>query len=357
MAISFRFLKCPAVVIGRGGAEPRDQRRHRENHGIAVNVSIRSVDDMSWANGAALALACAASACSLIAGVLSTNSVARQREVFWQWLTSKGAIVERLRISPSNVRSPYLIPHHHVWQQICDSNGVFLHPTSNQSWALRVMGEKISNTVASFPCDIVLTIETPFADPLIGRDLYEMYEEFNLSPAVVLALYILIHKKLKERSQWNEWIQMLPLRIQTPLTYPLSKLQELKGTSLMMAAEQMKDDMFACWENIERSLGSLFLKLGEVHDVRCHVYEKTCDRYIATMESEFDRFYVGDCGGLVKGNGDSACGGWRNGPVSWYHSRTGFLQSLFRSKLHVGISLFSGFLAQRAWMQLAGCLA
>ena len=149
---------------------------------------------------------------------------------------------------------------------MCDSNGVFLHPTSNHAWKLRVMGEKISNTVASFPSDIVLTIETPFADPLIGRDLYEIYEEFDLSPAVVLALYILIHKKLKERSQWNDWIQMLPLRIQTPLTYPHSKLQELNGTSLMMAAEQIRNDMFACWEQIERSLGSLFLKLGEVRE-------------------------------------------------------------------------------------------
>jgi len=115
-----------------------------------------------------------------------------------------------------------------------------------------------------FPLDTALTFETPFRDPVLGYYMDIIYKKLELSPAVVLAVYILVHRKLGDRSPLKEWISSLPDEVQTPLHYSPDQMDELKQTTLRTAVSLMKADMISNWTKLKPVFGQMCIDLSEI---------------------------------------------------------------------------------------------
>lgn len=130
-------------------------------------------------------------------------------------------------------------------------------------WFPYVFNEEDERCVAKFPCSLAMTVETPFKDSVIGPQLKEMFYDLEISAAVILAVYIMLQKMLKEQSEWREWIDMLPKRIETPLMYSEDQMQELNKTALSRAVRQMKTDMKQNWEALQTPLQEILHMLSK----------------------------------------------------------------------------------------------
>lgn len=92
--------------------------------------------------------------------------------------------------------------------------------------------------------------------------LTQIQRERDFSPKIILALYVMLQRSLKEASKWYPWIQMLPSHFDTPLCYTSEQMQSLKQTQLGMAVTEMQKDMIHWWQNAQPALHAMYTKLG-----------------------------------------------------------------------------------------------
>jgi len=88
------------------------------------------------------------------------------------------------------------------------------------------------------PLILAITPMTVLQDPLLGPQYCSLFEEGDVDDRLLIMLFLLIEHARGESSFWAPYLDVLPSKFGTPLSYSEEELLELKGSSLFHATQQ-----------------------------------------------------------------------------------------------------------------------
>ncbi|XP_065854199.1 uncharacterized protein [Euphorbia lathyris] len=110
------------------------------------------------------------------------------------------------------------------------------------------------------PLDLAITPMRVLQDPLIGPECRAMFEEGEVDDRFLMVLFLML-ERLRKKSSWKPYLDMLPSTFGNPLWFTDEELLELKGTTLYRATEMQKKKLLSLYNDKVKGLVKKLLNL------------------------------------------------------------------------------------------------
>lgn len=103
------------------------------------------------------------------------------------------------------------------------------------------------------PLDLAITPMRVLEDPLLGPPCRAMLEEGEVDDRFLIILFLTM-ERLRSKSSWKPYLDMIPNSFGSPLWFTHDEFQELKGTTLYRASTLQKKSLQAVFEDKVKDL-------------------------------------------------------------------------------------------------------
>ncbi|KAK1376907.1 [Fructose-bisphosphate aldolase]-lysine N-methyltransferase [Heracleum sosnowskyi] len=110
------------------------------------------------------------------------------------------------------------------------------------------------------PLDLAITPMRVLQDPLLGPECSAMYEEGDVDDRFLMILFLML-ERLRKKSSWKPYLDVLPTTFGNPLWFNDNELLELKGTTLYRATELQKQKLQSIYNDKVEMLVTRLLDL------------------------------------------------------------------------------------------------
>lgn len=131
------------------------------------------------------------------------------------------------------------------WMQINGVQSRFceIRPSSNgenAGFGLFATKDNAQGVLMVTPLLLAITPMTVLQDPELGGHYCKLMEEGEVDDRLLIMLFLVIERARGRFSFWAPYLEILPFKFGTPLSFSEEELSELKGTHLFQATQQQR---------------------------------------------------------------------------------------------------------------------
>ncbi|KAB1214460.1 Ribulose-1,5 bisphosphate carboxylase/oxygenase large subunit N-methyltransferase, chloroplastic [Morella rubra] len=131
---------------------------------------------------------------------------------------------------------------------------------TNKGFGIFSADETSDGILLVVPLDLAITPMRVLQDALLGPECRTWFEEGEVDDRLLMILFLTL-ERLRKKSSWKPYLDMLPRTFGNPLWFTDEEFLELKGTTLYRATELQKKSLQSLYDNKVEGLVKKLLTL------------------------------------------------------------------------------------------------